>query len=182
VNETTYEFSFSIDAQRSLAEFNTDYAIIIVAPFFLNRFFDACERSRMVGNAGTVHYLSDDEYAAHELAILNAIMDRRNGVDAELPSPLPMFCKPQEFRHQQEYRLCLNYKSEKYLSFMGRSAAQCADKEDYNQLAAETYTMDIGSIADISCIVPVSQVLNYPIRVVLRPDGNWQLLTKTTGE
>lgn len=52
----------------------------------------------------------------------------------------------------------------------------------YNQLAAETYTMGIGSIADISCIVPVSQVLNHPIRVVLCSDGNWRLLTKTTGE
>ena len=75
----------------------------------------------------------------------------------------PVFYKNEFFRSQQEFRFCVQvpYKHISEPKILNGIEYQMINLEAKD----ETYTLHIGSLKSISCILPMSEMLNYPVVV-----------------
>ena len=75
----------------------------------------------------------------------------------------PVFYKNRVFESQQEFRFCVKspYKHNSELKILNGIEYQTIDLDAKD----ETFTLNIGSLESISCIIPMSEMLKYPVVV-----------------
>lgn len=172
IDEKTLACEFSEETRTSLREFGNDYAMIILGQVFVQRFELACAQNELENGSGSICYMNDEQYASHEKAVLQYVYDRHRGKQHLAPQPRPALCKPDVFRAQQEFRVFLFYQSEEASKITGHSPLILPEKEDIDKAFGQPYVLDIGSLADISLIVPIASILNNPLYIRLLENGN----------
>lgn len=176
VDKNTLSCDFSEQTKKSIREFGSEYAMIILGKSLFERFSKACCSEQLEHGAGTVCYMSDAQYAQHEEAVLHYVYDALQGIPHKPPHPRPALCKPLCFQAQQEYRFYLIHETPKYKELAER--LQYCSKEDIKTVFDEPYILQLGSLTDISAIVPISSILDNSIRLIIQPDGTVQIVTK----
>ncbi len=179
IDERTWTLMFSEETRNSLREFGNDYAMIILGNKFIEQFEMACKREGLKCDFGSVCYMNEEQYAAHEAVVLQCLFDRLQGKLYQSPQPRPALCKPDTFRAQQEYRVLLYYESEEAQKIMEKSAVILPDKSDVDKVFGQPYTLNVGSLKEISLIVPISSILDNPVYINFSEDGKVKISAVT---
>lgn len=153
LQEGIYILCLTTDVRKALSDFASSYALIILSPAqFVEQVSKACEKE------GLALYCSDAEYRTpEELQQIGAdfIMGRSKRH--------PSFYKRTSFQNQQEFRFCVR------LPYKHISEVKTSNGIEYQLIDSkakeETYTLKIGSLENISCIMPVLEMLSYPVIV-----------------
>lgn len=153
LQEGIYILCLTADVRKTLSDFASSYALIILSPAqFVEQVSKACEKE------GLALYCSDAEYRTpEELQQIGAdfIMGRSKRH--------PSFYKRTSFQNQQEFRFCVR------VPFKHISTIKMQNGIEYylmdSKVKEETYTLNIGSLENISCIMPMSEILSYPVIV-----------------
>lgn len=149
--ETNGCFYVPKEDKEALLAFNCDTALIIDPVEFGTRVRRACEREKLSPMMRDVFYISPNK----EKEIIEHI--RRGSVPMFIQTP--QFVKSNCFYEQHEYRVSIDYTPDFLAAHINGQVLSLND-EDAKGLYESTLTIDIGSIADISEIVTVEELLN----------------------
>lgn len=153
LQEGVYILYLTTGARKALSDFASSYALIILSPAqFVEQVSKACDRE------GVDLWYSDVEYRTTE-ELRQIKVDFMMGHYNKHPS----FYKRKDFQNQQEFRFCVR------LPYKHISEVKTSNGIEYQLIDSkakeETYTLKIGSLENISCIMPVSEMLSYPVIV-----------------
>lgn len=171
IDEHTLALEFSEETRNSLRAFGNDYAMILLGDKFIQQFKHACESKGFTCGCGSICYMNEEQYATHEAAVLQYVNDRNQGKPHPAPQPRPTLCKPDVFRAQQEYRVFLFYETEEAQEMMGKGVFILPDKENSDKAFGQPYVLNVGSLKEISLIVPISSILDNPLYIRVSEDG-----------
>ena len=142
--ESCAQFAISSESQKVLREFNEEYALVVFnAAEFVRRFSQVCEKKELNYYYGDIKYATEDEYERYK----RQIEDITQGKAPNKGVINPVFVKRDVFENQQEFRFCIKHKQ---VITDGASLA-------------ESISIDIGNIQDISVVVKLSDICRYPI-------------------
>lgn len=176
IDERTLYCEFSEQTKESIRSFGNEYAMIILGKDLFERFAKVCCSKKLEYGAGSVHYMNDKQYTEHEEAVLHYVYDMLSGIPHKPPDPRPALCKPHCFRPQQEFRFYLSYEAPEYKEFEKKPTY--VSKNYAQNVFCQSYTLQLGSLTDISVIVPVSTILDNPIRLEIMNDRTIRIATK----
>lgn len=153
IQEGIYLLSLSTAARKALEDFSAPYALIIFSPSqFVEQVSSVCERQKLKLWYDEVEYLTDEQLHERKIALLTG-SSRKN----------PCFYKSTAFQNQQEFRFCVQ------VPYKHISGPKVSHDIEYFiidfKAKEETYKLNIGSLKNISCILPVPEILNYPVVV-----------------
>lgn len=153
IEDGKFELTLSSDDIDALRQFSCSHALVIANPIkFIYQVQVACEKNYEQLYYGNVLYKTDKELLSLELDLINQTHQNTN----------PAFIKNIRYKNQSEYRFCIIHP----IKSMYRSNSNQNNIEVYNikdDVKEETYTINIGSIRDISYIVPFDLITSYPI-------------------
>ncbi len=175
IDKYTIACKFSDDTCKSIRAFGNDYAMVVLGTQLIHQFAEACEKNGLEHGYGSVCYLNDEEYKMHERNVSQYLHDRIRGIASPAPQPRPALCKPAMFSSQQEYRLFLFYQSQAYQKIAGKMPILIPNKQDVDELIRQPYILNIGSLKEVSMIVPIDTLLNNPLYIRLLGDGKMQI-------
>lgn len=153
IQDGVYILTMKTDTRKALAEFISSHALIILNPSQLvEQVNQECEKRALKLWYGEVEYLTDEELRKRKIGLLTRSC-RKN----------PCFYKSADYQEQQEFRFCVRvpYKHISEVKTLNGIEYFTIDLEAKD----ETYTLNIGSLKNISCILPISEILNYPVLV-----------------
>ena len=153
IQDGVYILSMTADARKALSAFTSSHVLLILNPSQLVEQVDqACKKQALKLWYSDAEYLTPEELAQREVEFITG-----------QSTVHPVFCKNKDFQSQQEFRFCVKmpYKHISESKFLNGIEYQMIDSEAKD----ETYTLDIGSIKNISCILPMSEMLKYPVVV-----------------
>ena len=143
------QFYIQPESQKSLQGFNEKYALLISdTPQLVKQFYDACSRQNIRCFYNKVTYINDNEYIQYENNIKAILQGSYSGSTLENP----IFIKREKYKHQQEFRFGVKIPQE-----ISNGSSIPGD-----------FTIKIGSIENISIIVKLKDICNFPICI----DGN----------
>lgn len=148
-----YLLTMKADARNALSNFSSSYALIILKPSeFVEQVSRACHKEEVNLRYSEVEYLTSEELDQRSVEFLTGQSKTH-----------PVFYKNEFFRSQQEFRFCVQvpYKHISEPKILNGIEYQMINLEAKD----ETYTLHIGSLKSISCILPMSEMLNYPVVV-----------------
>lgn len=148
-----YLLTMTADARNALSDFSSSYALIILKPSqFVEQVSLTCQKDALKLWRSEVKYLTSEELDQKSVEFL-AGQSRIH----------PVFLKNKLFQSQQEFRFCVQvpYKHISEPKILNGIEYQMIDLEAKN----ETHTLHIGSLKNISCILPMSEILKYPVVV-----------------
>ena len=143
----------------ALREFKRDTALIIDADDFESRVKNACDKGGISSLMGDVFYISPQQ----EIEIKDQL---QKGYIPKIIH-IPQFVKSSKFSNQHEYRVSVDCTPD-YLKLHSKGEPFLLDAEEFKGLSNSTKTINIGSIADISEMVTVDELLNS----YFREEGN----------
>ena len=141
--------------KSAIREFNCDTALIIDTNEFESRVKEACNKDNLPLLMQDVFYISPKQ----EDEISNHI---RTGY-VPLFIHTPQFVKSSKFYKQHEYRVSVDYTPDFLVSHINGQILSM-NNEEAKRLCDSTKTINIGSIADISEMVTVDELLNSYFR------------------
>ena len=153
IQDGFYLLSMTADARKALSEFSSLYALIILKPSQLvEQVSLTCQKEALKLWYSEVEYLTSEELEQRRIEFLTG----QSMIH-------PVFYKNIDFQSQQEFRFCVQvpYKHISEPKKLNEIEYQIIDLK----ATEETFTLNIGSLKNISCILPVSEMLNYPIVV-----------------
>lgn len=175
IDQRTVACKFSDETCKSIRSFGNDYAMIVLGPQFVQQFENACEQNGLAHGYGSVCYMTDEQYEKYENELVQGIHDRMLGKAYSVPQPRPALCKPAVFCSQQEFRFYLFHQSQAYQQIAGKTQVLIPNKEDVNKLIDQPYILDVGSLEEISMIIPTDALLKNPLYIHLLNDGKIQI-------
>lgn len=168
-------FEFSAETKKSMRSFGNEYAMILPGPEFINRFKAACKARGYKCGAGSVCYMTSEQYAESETAIVQWLMSKQHDKCFALPQISPALCKPERFSAQQEYRIYLQYESREYQQLILKAQQTSATMQEFLDVIHQPLVFNMGSLEDISLIVPIDIILNNPIYLHILDDGKVEI-------
>ena len=153
IQDGVYLLNMTDDARKAVASFSAPYALVILNPSkFVEQVSRPCEKRASRLRCDDVEYLTTQNLQEREHDFLTGRYKKH-----------PVFYKRVDFQAQQEFRFCVQvpYKHISNPIVTNGMEYQIIDSE----AKKETYTMDIGGLESVSCILPVIDVLNYPVIV-----------------
>ena len=139
----------------ALREFKRDTALIIDTDEFESRVKNACDKGGISSLMGDVFYISPQQ----EIEIKDQL---QKGYIPKIIH-IPQFVKSSKFSNQHEYRVSVDCTPD-YLKLHSKGEPFLLDAEEFKGLSNSTKTINIGSIADISEMVTVDELLNSYFR------------------
>ena len=153
IQDGVYLLSMTADTKKALSEFSSLYALIILKPSQLvEQVSLTCQKEALKFWYSEVEYLTSEALEQRRIEFLTG--------QSKIHT---VFYKNIDFQSQQEFRFCVQvpYKHISKSKNLNGIEYQMIDLE----AKEETFTLNIGSLKNISCILPVSEMLNYPILV-----------------
>ena len=141
--------------KHAIREFNRDSALIIDTDEFESRVRNACNKESLPLLMRDVFYISSKQE--------NEISDHIRTGFMPLFIHTPQFVKSSKFYNQHEYRVSVDYTPDFLVSHINGQILSM-NNEEANKLRNSTKTINIGSIADISEMVTVDELLNSYFR------------------
>ena len=153
LQEGVYILCLTNDARKALSDFESSYALIILSPTqFVEQVNKACEREGLKLWYADVEYRTSEELQQIEIDFITGRSKKH-----------PSFYKRMEFQNQQEFRFCVR------VPYKHISETKTSNGIEYQLIDSkakeETYILNIGSLENISCMLPMSEMLSYPVIV-----------------
>lgn len=139
----------------ALREFKRDTALIIDTDEFESRVRNACNNEGLPLLMRDVFYISPKQE--------EEISDHLRTGYAPLVIQTPQFVKSNKFYNQHEYRVSIDYTPDLLMPYINGQVLSM-NNEEAKRLCDSTYTINIGSIANISEMVTVDELLNSYFR------------------
>lgn len=153
IQNGVYLLTMTADARNALSDFSSSYALIILKPSqFVEQVNLACQKAGLKLWYSEVGYLTSEELDQRRVEFLTGQSTTH-----------PVFYKNKAFQFQQEFRFCVRvpYRHISETKTLNGIEYQMIDLEAKD----ETYTLHIGNLKSISCILPMSELLKYPVVV-----------------
>lgn len=150
-----YLLTMTADARNALSDFSSSYALIILKPSeFVEQVSQTCQKEAVDLWYSEVEYLTSEEFNQRGIEFITG-QSRRH----------PVFYKNKDFQSQQEFRFCVRVQ----VPYRHISETKTLNGIEYQMIDLEakdeTYTLHIGNLKSISCILPMSELLKYPVVV-----------------
>lgn len=162
-SDGSYRLHMSDESKEWFSSLGTDSVIRIDAQKLKERFDRACDVMGVDHKSGVVCYKNPAEYYQYSLEYFVEFVSRPLGGEPHTNLIDPVMCKRERFLPQQEFRLCLSCGQigktlqDRYGDFIKGS------NESWQALFSEPVIINIGSLEDISTIVPLQKVLEDDI-------------------
>ena len=151
ISSSQANFTITDDSIEELKSFGESYALLIYdTTKMIERFINACEENNYNYFFSDVYYVEDDEYLKYEEKLKDAV----RGIIPERMTN-PAFIKRIKYKSQQEFRFAIMNNGEVY------------DEHTKDK----TLSFKMQDIKDVSIIVPLNQLTDYPLIVDANKSG-----------
>ncbi len=139
---------------------NKKYILIISLLPFITQFESSCKKQGIIADKGQIEYLDKASLLDLIQEYNTYIQNYTKGLSVSRPSKRLSFCKPLSFKNQQEYRLCINDSSaiKQFISY--HNSISYINKQNVEAIKNSFKIINIGTIENISTIIPISQFIN----------------------
>ena len=171
-NDGSYCLRMSDESKDWLSSLGKEYVIIIFnTRKFMQRFYTYCDSSGLRNLASPVSYLDDTEYREYSLAFVHEMLNVYAGKDLSQKLISPLLCKRKKYSINQEFRVCVHYDDVNNDLFKEHGPIANLSYQEMEAIQNKATTEKIGSLADISKICTLDEILKLEIPIALGNKG-----------
>lgn len=161
-----YRLIIKEKSKHWIKSLNVKYGMVLNTKMFLERFYAKCDKINLRCGAGQVKYMSSDAYNNYLMKLSSTIKELSNNKSKDLKSidlPRPEFCKKEILAMQQELRICVYDNDFNQKLINSYAPISYIPEDDSQKIFSRPYSLEIGSLEDISVIIPIEDIFKNGI-------------------